>query len=163
MPKCLKVSKNNLPSETGELYAGACVWFYKKIDGEIFLLFQKRSKKVHNGGFYDISAGGHVDVGEDVLTAAVREVKEEIGISLEKDRLEFLCAYRVADKIASIFIVDWTGESDRFVLDSEEVEAVKWVKLRDFDDFVKEEVKPNLKNDFPHFELLKARLKNGNY
>lgn len=162
MPESLKVLKNNLPSASGELYAGACVWLYKKVKNEIFLLFQKRSKEVHNSGFYDISAGGHVDVGEDPLTGALRELKEEIGVSLSSDDLEFLCAYRVKDKIASIFLTDWTGKKDNFTLDPHEVELVEWVSLKDFDNFVKEKVKPGLKTDFAHFILLKKRLENGN-
>lgn len=49
--------------------------------GEVFL--QKRSmKKDRQPGVWDSSASGHVDSGEDYDTCAVRELREEIGLSL---------------------------------------------------------------------------------
>lgn len=49
--------------------------------GELFL--QKRSmKKDMHPGTWDSSASGHLDSGEDYDTCAVREVREELGVSL---------------------------------------------------------------------------------
>jgi isopentenyldiphosphate isomerase len=49
--------------------------------GEIFL--QKRSmKKDRQPGVWDSSSSGHVDSGEDYDTCAVRELREEIGLTV---------------------------------------------------------------------------------
>jgi isopentenyldiphosphate isomerase len=49
--------------------------------GEVFL--QKRSmKKDRQPGVWDSSASGHLDSGEDYDACAVRELREEIGLSL---------------------------------------------------------------------------------
>jgi isopentenyl-diphosphate delta-isomerase len=49
-------------------------------EGGLFL--QKRSlNKDENPGYWDTSSAGHVDTGEDYLTAANRELTEELGIS----------------------------------------------------------------------------------
>jgi isopentenyldiphosphate isomerase len=49
--------------------------------GEVFL--QKRSmKKDRQPGVWDSSASGHVDAGEDYDACAVRELREEIGLTL---------------------------------------------------------------------------------
>lgn len=49
-------------------------------DGRVFL--QRRSKnKDCSPGLWDTSAAGHVDRGEDYLTAAIRELAEELSIS----------------------------------------------------------------------------------
>jgi len=49
--------------------------------GEVFL--QKRSlKKDTAAGLWDSSSSGHVDSGEDYDACAVRELREEIGLSL---------------------------------------------------------------------------------
>lgn len=49
--------------------------------GQIFL--QKRSmKKDRQPGVWDSSASGHLDSGEDYYACAVRELREEIGLSL---------------------------------------------------------------------------------
>jgi len=53
------------------------------------LLLQKRSmfKDVHPGT-WDSSVAGHVDAGEDYLTAAIRELDEEMGIRVDEAPLE---------------------------------------------------------------------------
>lgn len=50
--------------------------------GDVFL--QKRSlKKDRQPGLWDSSASGHLDSGEDYDAAAVRELREEIGLMLD--------------------------------------------------------------------------------
>ncbi|HLB32966.1 MAG: ribosomal RNA small subunit methyltransferase A [Verrucomicrobia bacterium RIFCSPHIGHO2_12_FULL_41_10] len=57
------------------------VWIFNS-KGELFL--QKRSLwKQNHPALWCSSVAGHVDAGEDYLTAAYREVKEEIGVSVE--------------------------------------------------------------------------------
>jgi len=54
--------------------------------GELFL--QKRSIwKDRNPAVWDSSAAGHVDAGETYLEAAVREVREEIGVDCELEKI----------------------------------------------------------------------------
>jgi isopentenyldiphosphate isomerase len=51
--------------------------------GQVFL--QKRSmKKDRQPGLWDSSASGHVDSGEDYDAAAMRELREEIGLALTR-------------------------------------------------------------------------------
>ncbi len=154
------VAPSGLPDKSGSICLGACVWFWKKLDGKVYLLAQKRAASVHNGGFYDASAGGHVDSGEEVLTAALRETKEEIGVSLVPEELEFLCAYRVSDKIAFFYLSDRTGKDDNFTLDPEEVESVEWVPLDGLEAFRQTKIKPSFRKDKFHFDLLKESLGN---
>jgi 16S rRNA (adenine1518-N6/adenine1519-N6)-dimethyltransferase len=50
--------------------------------GELFL--QKRAlTKDENPGYWDSSAAGHVNAGEDYITSAHRELMEELGIAAE--------------------------------------------------------------------------------
>lgn len=49
-------------------------------DGE-YLLMQRAFSKSKYGGFYEATAGGAALKGEDPLTCAVRELREETGIS----------------------------------------------------------------------------------
>lgn len=56
------------------------------------LLLQKRSlNKDVAPGKWDTSVGGHVNIGEDILEAVRREMKEELGITMCKP--EFLYTY----------------------------------------------------------------------
>jgi isopentenyldiphosphate isomerase len=64
--------------DKGLLHREVHVWLYNK-RGEVVL--QKRSKNQETfPGMWDASVGGHVDLGEKPLEAAIRELKEETGL-----------------------------------------------------------------------------------
>lgn len=50
-------------------------------DGKV-LMHKRAETKAKWPGFW-IGPGGHIDEGEDALTAAIREIKEETGVTLE--------------------------------------------------------------------------------
>lgn len=144
-----------LSESDGALEGGACVWFIKREEGKTFVLFQKRSAKVQNGGFYDASAGGHIDEGEDALTAALRETREEVGLDLKAEELRFVTTYATDKKLISVYLSDRTDKNDVLSLNPEEVESVEWVSLEDFDMFVRARVKPPLRELLPHLPVLR--------
>ena len=51
--------------------------------GELYLQKRAMNKDIQPGK-WDTSVGGHIDYGEDVLTALEREVREELGITTFK-------------------------------------------------------------------------------
>lgn len=55
------------------------------------LLLQKRSPgKDTSPGLWDISVGGHVTFGQSYEEAVVRETREELGLAVTRDDLEYL-------------------------------------------------------------------------
>ena len=154
------VSPKRERPESGALEGGACVWLIKRKGEETFVLFQKRSEKVHNGGFYDSSAGGHIDFGEDALTAALRETREEIGLELSPEELTFVCTYATDKKLISVYLSDRAEKDDELSLNLDEVESVEWVALKDLDTFIRDRVKPPLRELSPHLPVLRHYLEN---
>lgn len=71
----------------GLLHREVHIWLFDK-DGNVF--FQKSAAHKSSAGLMDASIGGHVDKGEDYLTAAVRETKEESGLVVSKSELVLL-------------------------------------------------------------------------
>ena len=67
-------------------------------------LFLKRSNTGKDDGFYMLP-GGHVDAGESVLHAAVRELKEELGIDVKESDLEFKLVEPIKTYITFFFRV----------------------------------------------------------
>lgn len=139
----------------------ALVWLFRKTADGIEILFQKRSDKVDRfAGKWDIAAGGHINYGESVLDAAVREAREEIGAKIEKDKLELavITPSMTANNILREFICDYTGGPDDFHFNDEEVSMVKWVKLSDFDEFLDQYAKDPLRDDLEIRSIIKNRI-----
>lgn len=64
------------------------------MDQEGRLYLQKRSmKKDIAPGRWDTSVGGHVDLGESLKEAVVREAREELGLHVEASECRFLFQY----------------------------------------------------------------------
>lgn len=145
----------------------AIVWLYRKTKDDIEVLFQKRSEKVDRfAGKWDIAAGGHINYGEPVLDAAVREAREEIGAIIKKENLQLvvITPSLFANNILREFIYDYTGCPDDFHFDDEEVSEVKWVKMTDFDRFIDKNAKQPLKEDLEIRALIKNHiLAHGNH
>lgn len=72
------------------------------------LLQQRADNKEKNAGMWDISVAGHISTGQDAVSAASREVNEEVGISLGfkvdiKD-FRYIFSYRSQQKYSKDFI-----------------------------------------------------------
>lgn len=131
-----------------KLFGGAAIMLYRYHDGEIEFLFQHRSKNLRdNADKWDVSAGGHINLDEPELFAAVRETREEIGATLDKAKLEFSAIYNRGNfALVHLYFYDWTGQPDNFHFDDQEVSEVKWVNFSDLVDFWPS-LKPQVRDD----------------
>ncbi len=118
------------------------VWIYDERSKQILL--QKRSlDKESYPGLLDVSSSGHVDAREDIIAAAIRETKEEVGILLNEKDLEFVNEQiqRTIDFENEFFTNEFNyiylaqGEFDQGIIhfDREEIESVMWVSLEEMD------------------------------
>jgi len=88
--KGIPTGTNRLKEEAhikGLFHPTVHIWFYTKSG---YILLQQRSRyKDTFPSFWDVSVAGHVLSGESIVGAAIREVKEEIGLDIiEKDLLQ---------------------------------------------------------------------------
>jgi len=109
------------------------IWFVND-NGEV--LVQKRAaiKKQHPNE-WDIPSAGHVDAGEDLLTACQRETEEELGIKLSKEKFQFQCETlnQKGWEFAQHYLVRDNTKIENMTIDPKEVAEVRWLSLKDFE------------------------------
>lgn len=98
------------------------------------LLLLRRSQTSSFGKGELCLPGGHVDANETVLTAAIREVKEEVGLALSPEEMQFVhILHRRGikhDYLLSYFIVrSWQGEPIN--VEPEKHTELVWASLYD--------------------------------
>ena len=97
-------------------------------------LLQKRSRnKRYNPDMWAICAG-HVDAYESLEDAAIREVKEEIGLVIPKDKLYKYKDAEIALKESNSHTTHYyyakiDKEENEFIIQEEELSEVKWVDI----------------------------------
>ena len=102
-------------------------------------LIQKTSKE--KGSRYS-TTGGHVTHNEDGLTTIVREIKEELGMDINPDQIEFIKQIKLPNKQCIFNIYELTLEEiypEDIVLQENEVESIELL--------IKEEVKSKIEKD----------------
>ncbi len=121
----------------GDWHRTVHVWI---TDAKGGVLLQKRSAgKETYPGLWDISSAGHVQAGSTHEAAAIREVREEIGIRVREEELHYLGTVRqcycpgdrpIRDcEFARVYVVKKTLSLRELRLDPNEVDQVQRVRL----------------------------------
>ena len=118
------------------IMGNAHIWLWKKTDSGVEVLLQQRSlSKSSKPGWFHISAGGHINVGESVLQAAIRETKEEMGLDIDSSKLHFSFSTRIIGRapndIVTVYLYELNGD-EKFTYIDGEVESYEWRTLDDF-------------------------------
>lgn len=89
--------------ENGWFHPTVHIWFFTA-DGRVLIQQRARNKETHPL-LWDVSVAGHVGAGEEIEDAAVREIKEEIGLAIIKDDLQEIGVFKSAHE-HSLTLVD---------------------------------------------------------
>ncbi len=87
-----KTMLKSLAHRKGLFHPTVHIWLYTA--NNLLLLQQRAAVKETHPLLWDVSVAGHVGAGEDIPAAAVREVKEEIGLELWPSDLEKIGVFR---------------------------------------------------------------------
>ncbi len=142
----------------------AHVWLLRRKNDTVQILLQKRcAEKSSYPGCYDISSAGHIPAGVDYIPSALRELQEELGVTVGADEL-IHCgdSVRIADErfhgkdfhdrqYSRIFILWKDLEESDFRVQPEEVESVRWIDFRQCVEDVKADA-------FPHCIVLEELM-----
>lgn len=93
-----------------------------------FLIQRRSRKKKVNSGKWDIT-GGAVKAGEESHTAALRETKEEIGLTLDPAGLRFVGRSISIKHLVDVYFAQTEVDVDSLILQEEEVSEVKMIPV----------------------------------
>lgn len=142
--------------EKGIPHRTAHVWLLRHHKGRVQILLQKRcATKASYPNCYDISSAGHIPAGVDYIPSALRELQEELGVTVSPEEL-ILCGDRsiTADDVffgkpfhdrqySRVFLLWLDQEASDFRIQQEEVDSVRWMDFEECVDGVR-------RNTFPH-------------
>ena len=139
-----KTEERDIVHTKGLWHREIAVWIMNE-KGEILL--QKRSpNKKQGANNWSTSCAGHVDIGEEPIKAAIREIREELGIPVKEDDLKHLFTAKnkrvLTNSFNNIFcylyFLKVNTPIEEFTIDTEEVSEIKYIPFEEFEQLVKD-------------------------
>lgn len=115
------------------------------------ILIQQRSlKKEKNAGMWDISVAGHISSGQDALSAASREINEEVSVNLgfnvDIKEFRYMFSYRkeeifkedfIERQFYDFFVLRKNGlKAEDIKIQESEVEQIKFVSISELNEMI---------------------------
>lgn len=100
-----KTGKTKLRNEVhrdGDWHKAVHIWILNN-NGDV-LLQRRCATKDSNPNMLDISSAGHLSAGDDSLSGAIRELKEELNLDVKPEDLKFIKTLKRSSKYTSTFI-----------------------------------------------------------
>lgn len=137
-----KVIERTVAHRDGIRHRTVHIWVIRKRENKIEVLLQKRCKSKDSfPGRLDTSSAGHIQAGDEPLPSAVRELGEELGISVTEQELCFAGTFDIRfekkfhskifkdNEIAFVYVLNRDIDICDLTLQAEEVEDAVWMSL----------------------------------
>jgi len=129
------------------------------------LLLQKRSKqKRAYPSLWDISSAGHVSSGQTSIEAAVRETKEELGLTISSQNFQFLFTVEehvilnngtyINNEFQDVYLVNLDVDILSLRIQQDEVDEVRWVDVGKFEEWILGQGETLVPHEEEHRKLL---------
>lgn len=154
------VKERGVAHREGALHGTVHIWIVRKNEKSGYdILLQKRSNnKDSHPGCYDISSAGHISAGDEIMESALRELWEELGLSVQPEQLELFGTTHVKfektfygkrfrdNEISSDFVYRQPVDIDKLNLQESEVSEVRWMDYEECRQKVAQGSMPNCIN-----------------
>lgn len=128
-----KIFERGTPFPEGYYHLGVDVWI---VNAKNEILIQKRSPNKRNSPNVWAMTGGSNLKGETSLQTIEREVKEELGITLNVQDLQLMMRYKTGNVWLDEYFVRQEVDLKDIVMQPEEVCDVKWATYEEVQTFV---------------------------
>ncbi len=161
-----KVKEKHQAHEDGDFHRTVHIWI---INNKNELLLQKRSatKKTHPN-CWDISGAGHIRAGESVIDGAIRELKEELGVKVQENKLQYIATIKSTKnpknmEFQYVYLLKCNKQIEEYIFEDGEVSEVKYIYYKELEKMVEDKAEGLLLHDEEFkklFEYMKFNLKN---
>ena len=155
---------------TGTRHRTTHIWIVRRREDKVQILLQKRAKyKDSFPGCYDISSAGHIPAGVDFVDSGLRELQEELSITIDPAELiecglhrtfaqkEFHGHPYVDNQVAKVFLLWKDQDAEDMILQEEEIESVMWMDFEECKEAVRNRTIPHC-IDIAELELLEEHM-----
>ena len=152
-----KTGRTKLRNEVhrdGDWHKAVHIWILNE-NGDV-LLQRRCATKDSNPNMLDISSAGHLSAGDESLTGAIRELKEELDLDVKPNELQFIKTLKRSSKYTSIFINNefddlYILRTDKKIEDlkyqEEEISEIFFVPYKKFNEMVNNNQPDLLRHD----------------
>lgn len=116
-----------------EITRAAGIWISN--EKREFLVAKRSKNKKHQPNIWGPSAAGTLEEGETYESNIIKETKEEIGVNLDKVTMGPKVRVSSSHEYFGQYFFAIIPSSTIFTLQEEEVDEVRWVSLRDLQDW----------------------------
>lgn len=129
-----RIHERGQEMQAGDYHLVVHVWIIN--DQGQFLIQKRQPWKKGWSGMWDCAAAGSAILGDSSEQAAVREVKEELGIELDLNSGEKLFTVKFSCGFDDVWFVRQNVEIETLCLQEEEVADAKWVTTHEIEEMV---------------------------
>ncbi len=141
-----QTGKTKLRSEVhrdGDWHRSVHIWILNE-KGDV-LLQRRCPTKDSNPNMLDISCAGHLTAGDDSLTGAVRELKEELDLDVRPEELKYIDTFRVSkhytesffnQEFQDMYVLCTSKTIDEMRFQKSEISEIMFVPYKKFKDMV---------------------------
>ena len=152
-----KIKLRNEVHHDGDWHKAVHIWIINN-NGEI-LLQRRCASKDSYPNMLDISSAGHLQAGDDSLTGAVREIKEELNLDISPNELQFITTLKrksnksINNEFDDLYILRINKKIEEMQFQKEEISEIFFVPYKKFKDMVNNK-QPDLLRKDDEFEIL---------
>ena len=136
------------------------------------IMLQRRCNTGYMDGKYDMACSGHLESGESLSMAVVREAKEELGIDIQEKDLQLVSVlHPYHEEYMNIFFSTQKFKGTPQIIEKEKCDDLRWFDFNNLPDNTIERIKQVIKciengilyddGNFSHLKRKQAEIKEG--
>lgn len=151
----------------GLLHASVHIWFYN-LNSEV-LLQKRATSKIAFPDLWDVSVAGHLNSGEEIVTAVIREIEEEIGLTIDEVDLKFIGNFKeyfkhnntfIDNEVHYIYICQLKNKLNDLTILKDELSDLKLININEFEKLIKSKLQNNIVPHYKeYYELIITEIK----